>query len=61
MKTIITLIIISFVILAGIGWVKNIIKFARCDFNAPYKAEIVHGLGIVTGYGAITGWINIGK
>jgi len=45
----------------GIGWVKNIVKLVRCDFEAPYKAEIIHSLGVLPPVGAITGWINMGK
>lgn len=58
---------VSFVILVWvlyalgiIGWVINIIKLARCDFEAPYKCEIIHGIG-VTPVGSITGWLNVGK
>lgn len=44
-----------------IGWVKNIGKLASCDFQAPYKAEIIHGIGIVPIVGAFTGWMDLGK
>lgn len=43
----------------GIGWVKNLGKFIDCDFEAPYKAEVIYGLGIVTPIGGITGYLNI--
>lgn len=60
-KTGIVIIIIWFTILAGgfIGWVSNIVKFASCDFEAPYKAEIVYGVGLVPIVGAFTGYIDI--
>lgn len=48
-------------IVAGIGWVKNIIKLAECDFEAPYKAEVIHAVGIVPIVGAVTGYIDIGQ
>lgn len=41
------------------GWVKNIVKLAHCDFKAPYKAEVVHAVGLLPPVGVITGWINI--
>jgi len=41
------------------GWVKNIVKLAHCDFKAPYKAEVVHAVGILPPFGVITGWLNI--
>jgi hypothetical protein len=43
------------------GWAMNIYKFASCDFEPSYKAEIVHGVGIVTPIGCITGWMDLGK
>jgi len=55
--------IVVFIIIAivGTGWVKNIIKLSNCDFKAPYKAEIIHGVGIIPPVGMITGWLNVGK
>ena len=51
-------IIIMIVGLAFAGWVKNIVKLTDCDFEAPYKCEIVHIVGIIPPVGAITGWID---
>jgi hypothetical protein len=48
-------------IVLGVGWVMNIVKFVKCDFKAPYKAEIVHGVGLIPVVGAVTGWIDCGK
>ncbi len=51
-------------VIAAIGWIKNIINFIGCDFAAggSYKAEILHGIGIVCPpLGAIFGWCNFGK
>lgn len=47
--------------IVGTGWVKNIIKLSNCDFQAPYKAEVIYGIGIIPVVGAITGWLDIGK
>lgn len=44
-----------------IGNIIGIYKFATCDFEAPYKAEIIYGIGIPTGLNAILGWIDFGK
>ena len=49
------------VIFVAISWVKNIIKLSDCDFEAPYKAEIIHGIGILPPVSIITGWIDVGK
>ena len=50
-----------FVIIVGVGWVKNLIKLTECDFEAPYKAEVIHAVGIIPPVGMITGWLDVGK
>jgi hypothetical protein len=52
---------ISFVILASIGYGLNIMKLAtECDFQGPYKAEMIRGIGIVVPpSGAIMGYLEI--
>lgn len=47
--------------LATTGWVKNIIKLSECDFEAPYKAEVVYGIGVIPMVGMVTGWLDVGK
>ncbi len=59
MKTLLLFVIIVAVI--GVGWVKNIIKLTDCDFEAPYKCEIIHAVGIIPPVGAVTGWLDLGK
>ena len=49
------------VIVVSAGWVQNIIKLTECDFEAPYKAEIIHSIGILPPVGMITGWMDFGK
>jgi len=44
----------------AIGWINDIEKFSECDFQAPYKCEIVHGLSLIPPVGMITGWLNVG-
>lgn len=44
-----------------VGYVKNIVKLCQCDFEPKYKAEILYGVGTVTGLGVIFGWIDFGK
>lgn len=46
--------------LALAGWIQDIVHFVRCDFVAPYKAEVIYGIGLVPCIGAIVGWLNIG-
>jgi hypothetical protein len=60
MKTqLITIVLILVIVFTG--WVKNIIKLSECDFEAPYKAEVVHAVGIIPPVGMVTGWLDIGK
>jgi hypothetical protein len=55
------IVMLAVVLIAGTGWVKNIIKLANCDFEAPYKAEVIHAVGIIPPVGMITGWLDLGK
>ena len=52
-------IILTIGVLCLTGWVKNVVKLAHCDFQSPYKAEVVHAVGILPPVGMITGWISI--
>jgi len=57
------MIVVNFIILCLIvpGWCLNIFKLTKCDFEKPYKAEIIRIIGIVPPVGAITGWMDFGK
>ena len=33
----------------AVSWVGNCIRFANCNFKPTYKAEVIYGVGIVTG------------
>lgn len=55
------ILIVCIIIIGGAGWIQNLTKLAACDFKAPYKAEIIHSIGIVPPIGAVTGWLNVGK
>lgn len=58
----IVVILYGLLLLVGaIGYVKCVIKFIHCDFNAPYKAEIIYGIGTFSPMGAIIGYTNLGK
>lgn len=39
-----------------IAWIVNLVKLLRCDFEAPYKDEIVHAIGLIPGASMITCW-----
>lgn len=53
------LFILALTIVLLVGYVNDILKLVKCDFEAPYKAEVIYGVGAVTGLGAIIGYINI--
>lgn len=52
-------IVICFYLLLFLGYVLNIVKFVKCDFEAPYKAELIRGIGMVIPYGGIIGYFHI--
>lgn len=50
------------IIMMGVGWVKNIFGLTQCDFEEPYKAEIIRIIGIpVAPVGGIVGYMDVGK
>lgn len=53
------LIIIVIGVIGLIGWAMNIVKLIQCDFDAPYKAEVIRTVGLIPPVGAITGYLTI--
>lgn len=52
--------IIGFYILAVWGYIANIYKLTDCDFDKPYKAEVIRVVGIVVPpVGCVTGFMHI--
>lgn len=46
----------------SIGYIMNVVKFVRSDFEAPYKNEVVRGICLVViPVGCIVGYIDLGK
>ena len=60
MKTMLA-VYVAILLIIGTGWVKNLIKLTECDFESPYKAEVIHTVGLVPPIGMITGWLDVGK
>jgi len=60
MKTIL-IVQLVIVLVVATGWVKNLIKLVDCDFDAPYKAEVIHTAGLIPPVGMVTGWLDLGK
>ena len=43
-----------------VGWVMNLSALIDCDFKAPYKAEIIRGVGaVVAPAGGVVGYFDI--
>jgi hypothetical protein len=42
----------------AVSWVFNLIKLTHCDFEAPYKCEIIHGIGIIPPVALVTAHMN---
>lgn len=55
--------IVIYLVVAGalsVGWFMNAYALTQCDFEAPYKAEALRGVGIVAApLGGILGFIPI--
>jgi len=55
-------IIAVYVVLGIMGLVGEVLcfwKFVECDFEKPYKAEIIYGVSAFTGVGSVVGWFSI--
>ena len=45
--TLLELIIVLFFTIGPICWIWNAVKLASCDFNADYRCEVIHGVGLI--------------
>jgi hypothetical protein len=55
-----TVLVLAIIGMIVTGWIKNLIKLSDCDFDAPYKAEVIHAIGLFPPVGMVTGWIDVG-
>lgn len=52
-------VLVVVIIVAGvIGYVMNIYKLTQCNFESPYKCEIVHAVGIIPIVGVFSGYMS---
>lgn len=59
-ELIVALFCLTLAIGCGGGWLMNVYKLTECDFNAPYKAEIIRIVGVaVPPVGVVVGWMDI--
>jgi len=52
-----TIFLIVMVFVVGC-WFANMYKFINCDFESPYRAEVIHAVGIFTPLSPLTVWVN---
>ena len=45
-----------FYVYIGVAWIVNLVKLLSCDFDAPYKEEFIHAIGMIPGVSMITCW-----
>ncbi len=57
----IVILIFGIVIGIGGGWVQNLNKLSNCDFESPYKTEVIRVVGIIPPVGGVVGWMDIGE
>lgn len=57
--TLAIIVIVAIGCIGFIGYCKDIQKLTQTNFDRPYKAEIIYGIGAVTGLGAFIGWMDI--
>lgn len=60
-RTLIVLIYICFVVAVIGSWITNVVKLTDCDFQAPYKCEVLHGVGIFPPVALVTAWSGTDK
>jgi hypothetical protein len=51
--TIVALLIYGFMI--G-SYIVNIVKLVNCNFEAPWKNEVIHAIGLIPGCSIVTAW-----
>jgi hypothetical protein len=39
-----------------VSWIINLVKLISCDFEGPWKDEIVHAIGLIGPAAGITVW-----
>ncbi len=51
---------ILIIVMAGInGYLMNIYKLYHCDFSAPYRAEALRVVGVITPLGMVLGYLDL--
>lgn len=54
--------IVAMIVIGVGGYTLNVVKLLQCDFEAPYKAEVIRIVGVpFAPVGIIAGWMDLGK
>jgi len=49
---------VLFSVFLAVSWIVNLVKFIQCDFQASWRDEIIHGIGVFFALPSIvTAWI----
>ena len=49
---------VLFLLVVLISWGVNVYRFAECDFESPYKCEIIHAVGVIPIASVVTVWFD---
>lgn len=50
------------VLILMFGWFTNIVRFAMCDFDSPWRCEAVRAVGIaIPPVGGVLGYVALGE
>lgn len=41
-----------------ISWIWNIVKLSDCDFEADYRCEVIHGIGVIPAVAPFVVWFD---
>lgn len=53
-------VVFSVIVACAGGWFTNVLRFAKADFEEPYKNEIIRGIGIpFVPMGIVLGYCHI--
>jgi hypothetical protein len=57
--TVTVLLLIILTLVGATGWGLNIYKLTQCNFESPYKCEVLRVIGLIPPIGAVMGYVNI--
>lgn len=55
-SVVLVLFILAFAACVAGCWIANFVKLTRCDFEAPYKGEAIHAVGLIPVLSLATVW-----